>query len=176
MNTGIIKPGILIFFISIFFTSCSLSTAGDSEKQREKDGVPRIDQLLGEASDRIDQEVSVTGKVSRVCESSGRSIFITDGEQYLRINKSEDISKFDAELTGATVIVHGILKISPITSERLERAEANAEANPERHEARRDHCNNKLHNVHRMQEWIAASDKDYYPNYTIDGIRVNIVE
>ncbi len=176
MNTRLRIIGITTFLMAFVFTACSLSTAGDGGKELNKSHVPGISQFLEEAASNVGEEVTIKGKVSWVCESSGRSIFITDGEHYFRINAGNDITYFDKELEGSTVMVSGVLNMSEITSERLARAEENAAANPERHEERKDHCNNKLHNVHRMQEWISANDQDYYPDYTMEANRLEVAE
>jgi len=176
MNTRIQLSGIATILIALFVSSCSLSTARDGENRVDESQVPEISQFLEQAANHIDQEVSIKGKVSWVCEKSGGSIFITDGDRHFRINAGSNITYFEEELEGSTVIAHGVLNMSELTSERLARSEASAEANPERHDERRDHCNSKLHNVHRMQEWIEANDQDFYANYTMDATRVEVIE
>ena len=176
MNTRIQISGIAIMLIALFVTGCSLSTARDGESRVDENQVPEISQFLEQAGNHIDQEVSIKGEVSWVCEKSGGSIFITDGDRYFRINAGSNITYFESELEGATVVAHGTLNMSELTSERLARSEASAAANPERHAERKDHCTSKLHNVHRMQEWIEANDQDFYPNYTMEAERVEIIE
>lgn len=176
MNARIQIFGIASILIALCFTGCSFSSASDGEKSIDESQVPEISQFLEQAANHVGQEVSIKGEVSWVCEKSGGSIFITDGERYFRINAGSNITYFEKELEGTNVVAHGILEMSRITSERLASSEASAEANPERHDERKDHCNSKLHNVDRMQEWLEANDQDFYPDYTMEATKVEVID
>lgn len=176
MNIKINTHWIATLTIALIFSGCSLSTAEDGRRQLDPGEAPEIGELLAGAEEKTGEEVSVKGNVIWVCESSGRSIFITDGSQYFRINAGPDISYFDQELEGKTVAAKGTLQMTRLSKDFITGSKENALKDPHRHEERKDHCNSKMHNLESMKEWIEANDKEYYPSYTMDASAVEIIE
>ncbi len=155
-------------------SSCGFSSRADNDPT-EKDRIPSIDQLLEIAADYVGEEVVVQGLVSFVCEKSGGSIFLTDGENFLRIEATGDIAYFEPEMIGHQMVFRGILKETRLNMERLERSESRALDNPEREAERRDHCVNKLVNILRMKQHLENTGEEYFSNYTMDGLDFEIL-
>ncbi len=71
-----------------------------------------VDELMENIDMLVDQEVSVRGKCTHICDHSGKNIFVNSNtnEGILIIGKAaEEIDKFDKSLEGKEVMIKGKL-------------------------------------------------------------------
>ena len=71
------------------------------------------------AVNNVGKEVEIQGMVVHVCKHGGKKLFIIgeDPEKRVKITTSDEVSVFQPELEGSTIMVKGI--IEPIAEEEL---------------------------------------------------------
>lgn len=102
----------ILFFVAFIGLIASCSNQGTEKDTKSPGVVITVDELLANPENYLEKEVTITGLVTHVCKHGGQKLFIA-GEQEgitLRINTSDEISEFQLDMEGNTVLFTGVVK------------------------------------------------------------------
>ena len=149
-----------------------------------------VAEFLNEATDLVDQEVAITGRVTHVCRHGGQRLFITaeDTTSTVRITTGEDIAEFPVDLEGEKISVKGIVRELRIDETYLAEWEAEvtegSSMETKGHEDGMDEHQkdqaaeispeDQLAKINNLREEIAASEKGYLSDYWIESIEYKV--
>jgi hypothetical protein len=124
--------------ISFFMLAGITATAQEVAVIKPSDFPDKAEQYMG-------QKIQIEGMVVHVCKHGGKKMFIVgdDPDIRVKIDASDEVSVFDMELEGNTVMVQGIVQpmdVEPIPEE-------------EQHDQDEDHTNH----YHKKQYSITCS-------------------
>lgn len=165
---------ITLLMIATFIVGCG-NTIKKVNKVFEKTQQTRelisISQLLNRASDNVDKEIIISGKVKHVCQHSGKRCFISDIDgNTIKIEATGDIKAFNKEIIGMTIKVVGILKEQRISKEQIDQI-----AKDQKLKEKEGHCSTESDNIIKMRNWMKRNGKDYYAFYYINGKEYDII-
>lgn len=160
------KNLLFIATLLLFVTSCGNKKATSSTAQ-----VYKLNDLLAQADELIDQTVTVRGFVTHTCQHSGKRCFIVGEDQKtsLRIEAKGNIERFDRELIGSELIVTGAVKEQRLTKEYIDQHEKDVNEKKAKEDGSAETCEAELSNIQDMRTWMKENGKDYYSIYYIDG-------
>jgi hypothetical protein len=124
------------------------------------------------ADKNVGKEITVKGMVGHVCRHSGKRCFLldSDGETSIRLEAGGKINGFNQELSGSTIVAHGVLREKRLTSSYIDEWEKKTLSQKEEAENDENACSAELNNISKMREWMKNNNKDYYAVYYIDGL------
>lgn len=169
------KRFLILMIAAAFICGCNNSVKKKDKKAAKTEQTVSVDktvmQVLEMATDNVDKELVVTGKVKHVCQHSGRRCFLIglDGTS-LKIEASGDLKEFSKDIMGKTIRVKGVLKEQRISKEEIEKIAADQKAEKED-----GHCGTESDNILKMREWMKKNAKDYYAFYFMNGTEYEIL-
>ncbi len=137
------------------------------------------DKILSEGSSLLEKEVTLVGKVTHVCHSSGKKCFVagTDEKNTVQVFAGGDIKKFDTELEGKTIKATGTVKEYCISKEKIYKQEAEIKAEMGKEDCMNmEQCEDVMSNVKHMKQWMNDNNKDYYPIYYINATIFEVIK
>lgn len=137
------------------------------------------EEVLASGDKLLGKEVVLTGRVSHVCCSSGKKLFLSgkDDEMSIQVFVGGDIEKFDMELTAELLRVKGIVNEHRITKAVIDKQQSDAEAKMKEEDCTNmSKCENVMSRVKQMRQWMTENTKDYYPIYYIKAIEYTVLE
>lgn len=158
----------------IAFTSCN-SSSQKSKKNKEAE-IILVDQLIEKAGELIDTEIKIKGHVTHTCKHSGKRAFLVGNDENftVRVEAGGQITGFDQNLTGNTLIVTGTLKERRLTKEYIDQWESELKHKAEDGSA--ESCATEMNNIKDMRDWMKEHGKDHYSIYYIKGLSYEVVE
>ena len=149
--------------------------------------VMSVEEILENAPEMVDAEVTVTGIVSHVCQHGGQRCFLigASDETMIRIEAGEEIGAFTQEQVGNKLQVTGVLRLVPITEEYVASLDS-TDAHDEHHalgyhgsgqvvpEAEAEAL--KKEQTEELKSQIENSEEGYVPVYFIEGLKYTVVE
>lgn len=167
----------MVAFAAVLFGCNSKPKATEVAADEQTNQAQTIVQILENAENLVDKDVVVTGRVNHVCSHSGKRCFITDSlGNSIRVEATGELTSFDKELSGSTIIAKGILKEQRLPSTEIDSMETTTLAEIEKAEADSGHCSTEMDNINKMRAWMKAHNKDYYAIYYIDGLEYKVSE
>ncbi len=127
----------------------------------------------------LDKEVVLVGRVSHVCRSSGKKLFLSgkDDEKSIQVLVGGNIEKFDMELTAENLRVKGVVNEHRIAKSIIDKQQADAEAEMKEEDCTNmSKCENVMSRVKQMRQWMTENAKDYYPVYYIKAIEYTVLQ
>lgn len=129
-----------------------------------------VNKVLASASENVNKEIVLFGKVKHVCQHSGKRCFIEDKDgNSIKIEASGELKGFNKEIMGMNIKVKGILKEQRISEEEINKIAAAQKAEKEE-----GHCGTESDNILKMREWMKANSKDYFAFYYVEGTEYEI--
>ena len=175
----------LLFLATILFCMASCSNKKtDQDQQTENNSVAevtkayKLDGLLAEADQLIDQTVTVRGFVTHTCKHSGKRCFIVGDDQKtsFRVEAKGDIGGFNRELIGSELAITGILKERRLSKEYIDQYEEQVNEKKTQEDGSAESCEAEINNIKGMRDWMKANDKEYYSLYYMDGESYDVIE
>ena len=166
----------LVIALSLGLYSCGSENQKDSPEQTE-DKVFSISDFDNEAENYVGKEIKLKGIVDHVCSHSGRRLKLTDekGEITIRVDATEELGNFDKEITGQIAIVTGIVKMEKYEGSQILAMEEAKNDELTEEEINSVHHQTELKEIIRAKKWMKDNNKDYYPNYALEGIAIETV-
>lgn len=182
--------GLSILLLLVF--SCSnLKQKTTDDNTSGNLSVLTVEEFQEVAPTIVDQEVSITGRVTHVCRHGGQRLFITGDstDQTVRITTGENISEFDVALEGSIITVRGILKELIIDETYLAEWEMEVlegtggegsghQAGLDEHQKQQAEMEegDPLASIQSLRDEIAASGKDHLSDYWVETIELTVNE
>ncbi|MBS2098048.1 hypothetical protein [Carboxylicivirga linearis] len=166
----------LTFIVAIslaIFNSCT-STPKQSNQQQE---IILVDHLIEKADDNIDSLITIKGHVTHTCKHSGKRAFLVgDNEDFtVRVEAGGEITGFDQNLIGSTLVVSGTLKERRLTKEYIDQWEDELKDKAEE-DGSAESCATEMNNIKDMRTWMKNHNKDHYSIYYVEGMNYEVVE
>ncbi len=151
--------------------------------------VVSVEELLGNISALVGQEVTVKGRSTHVCSRSGNKIFLasTDGKRTLRFNAGSLLKQFDRQAAAKTVTITGTVFEQRISMDDLNKQEQ-AAIEAEKEQKKAHHCTSEVkadgENVrstalqriqmqkNRLQKQIESGGNTYLSFYSVANCNV----
>jgi hypothetical protein len=175
----------LLFLAAILFciTSCS-NKKTEQNQQAENNSVSevikiyRLNGLLAEADQLVDQTVTVRGFVTHTCKHSGKRCFIVGDDQKtsFRVEAKGDIGGFNRELIGSELAITGVLKERRLSKEYIDQYEEQVNEKKTQEDGSAESCEAEINNIKEMRDWMKSNDKEYYSLYYMDGESYDVIE
>ena len=134
------------------------------------------------AESLVGKQVVVEGLATHACRRSGKKLFIRDldpnAKGQLRVNHTDQVPLFKADVEGQTVLITGIVREQHIDSAYLDNWEARAKGGtsaPSKVQGGPDECQDKdkdpatLKQIAKLRERVAASPKGYLLSVWLDA-------
>lgn len=165
-----------IIALSLGLNSCN-SNKDKTSEGTEETRVFSLAEFDVEAKDYVGEEIAITGIIDHVCAHSGKRLKLTDekGEITIRVDASDDLGNFDREQTGRKALVTGIVKMEKYEKSQLLAMEEAKNRDMTEEEINSVHHQTELKELKRAKKWMKDNNKDYYPNYAIEGTDITIL-
>lgn len=142
---------------------------------KESAGSVALENIARDGEKLIGKQVTTSGVVDHVCSHAGKKCFISKegSEESLQVLAGGEIKAFGKELMGKEIEVTGVMKEHRITSEQVEAQKAALKKRMEGNvDDKTEHaCSRGMVNVEKMESWMKANKKDYYPIYYMEGMK-----
>lgn len=169
---------------AISLYSCGNKAGNQSQENKTEntktEGVKtiKVDELMAEAPNLIDQEIKIVGDVTHTCKHSGKRCFLEgEKESYtVRIEAGGDIGGFNRELVGNTICVDGVLKERRLTKEYIDQWEEKVKAKEQKEDGSAESCQAEMGNIEKMRQWMADNNKEYYSIFYVEGKSYDIID
>lgn len=111
MNLKFIYSIALFFTFSIILSSCGNKKNSDKQDEITTESAAQVDDILAKADSLVGKEVVFEGVCTHTCKHGGKKMFIlgSDDSKTLRVDASEEIGSFPAEVVNNIVEVKGKL-------------------------------------------------------------------
>jgi len=183
------------FVIAVIFSACSNNTGSSDEKnitgqELEEDdfAVLTVAEFDNNAGDFVNKKVQISGTVDRTCKHSGKRMFIVDGESKgrVKIEASNNISSFDAELEGSDVLVQGLVNETRVDeaylneweNEILMEMDSDHKIHDGKHVDEEDEIDKyaaDMEKIENIRKKIAKSGEDYLSFYSIECLSFEVI-
>lgn len=180
-------------------------TAEDAQEQEvaAKNVLLTINDFDTKAVDYVGKEVQIAGLVNHTCKHGGKRMFLIDPETEVtvKIEASDQVSSFDAELEGSEVLVNGIINELIIDEaylaqweqeikEELENPTENEDEHADGEEGEEEHHHassglaekadqgehiDPFKSINNYRKEIEESGKDHLAFYSIECISYEII-
>jgi hypothetical protein len=180
-----------VFVAALMAFSCtnkkqSEKKATENQKQEQTE-VVKVTQVTNQPENFVDKKITVKGMVTHVCRHGGKKLHISasDSDQKLRIKAGENMSAFEREIEGSTVLATGKFIEERIDQEYVEKlkkgdSEEHHEHAGENHEhASKDTSENKKEAqgvseeyIKELEQKIKNSEKGYISEYWLIASQV----
>ena len=171
---------------SVLMVACG-ARQNTSTTSEETQVVMSVEELLANAPELVDAEVTVTGTVSHVCQHGGQRCFLigASDETMIRIEAGEEIGAFSQENVGDNLQVTGVLRLVPITEEYV--ANLDSTDSHDEHHALGYHGSGqvvpeaeaealKKEQTEELKSQIENSEEGFVPVFFIEGLKYTVVE
>jgi len=175
-----IKNVLIILAISTLLFACGTGTKKDNTDNETVQLT--VNELLADIENLVEKKVEITGLVSHVCEHGGKKLKLIseNSENDIHVNAGKEITEFNKNIEGSTIIVTGIVKELKIDNEYLDKIVAKMgekeHAEGEEHsrdeekniqESDADHHPTEMDHINKLREEIKNSEKGYLSEYFV---------
>jgi hypothetical protein len=174
---------VLAFVIS----SCGTGTKDDANKSKTDTAKVTVLSFLKQADTLIDKPVIIEGTILHTCKHGGKRMFLADGTDSITVEVTAGgtIASFDEKLIGSRVRVAGILREERIDEKYLNEWENEVKKPVENHNAgvhtgAKGHedqgVQEKLNQINEMRGELKKSGKDHLSNFSIEGLKYQVLK
>lgn len=166
-----------LFLILIAASWTAVISQNDSKQNTEKEKISTIavDDFQSKAENLVDKEIFITGTVDHVCKHGGKRLQLIGSKEdaRLKIEAGENISKFNKEIEGDEIQVHGLVKELRIDEAYLNDWEAEVK---DHHKPEDQEYKDDMKRIKNMREQVKNSEKGYLSFYSLDAIDFKVLK
>lgn len=169
----------------IVFALVNLFTINNVKAQTTTPQTYSVEQMIEKAPTLVGQTVQVQGRVSHVCKTTGRKLFLetADESKTFRINAGKNITKYSQLLIDSIVVATGVVAETRITLDDLKKQEAKA-IEAEKTKKAAEHCTSEAKangentqatplqriqvQIEKINKQVAEGKNSYLSFYTVD--------
>ncbi|MFC2125358.1 hypothetical protein ACFLU5_11140 [Bacteroidota bacterium] len=161
--------------LTIFGCNCGKNKDTNQAQVVENEiDTQNIEAILASPDDYAGLVVRVSGLVTHVCKHSGQRLHLSspDSENWIRVEATGNISNFQRELEGSSILVEGEFKKQVIDDEYLTKWENELGGDKEHHAADHGDENNvegEKSQIEHLRERLANTEDGKIISYWIDG-------
>ena len=163
----------------------------DNEQVQEQVVEIKLADFKDKAADLVGKKIMFTGIVDHTCRHGGKRMFLVDenSDAHLKVEAGEDIGSFDAEITGSTVKVIGVVSEKVVDTAYLDEWEAetlkkiDSEKNLHlgQHENgkegdEKDEAKESFEKIKKLREQLEKSGKDHLSFYSVTCLEYAVLD
>ncbi len=185
---------LMLFAITLLFGCGQKDNSGkdevaDNEAIQEQVVEIKLSEFKEKAPELVGKKIMFTGLVDHTCKHGGKRMFLVDenSDAHLKVEAGEDIGSFDAELTGSTVKVIGVVSEKIIDAAYLDEweAETKKEIDSEKNlhlgkhengQKEEDETKESLEKIKKLREQLEESGKDHLAFYSVTCVEYKVLD
>lgn len=165
----------LLFAVALLAGCGSENSSNESKTEKDQNAIPEIAlaSFNEEASNHVDQKVSITGIVDHVCRHGGKRLLLVDDGADLHVENDE---RFDEDLMGNEIELIGIVKERRIDESDCMKMEEDIIDSHNSGEIDDDHFEDRQEQIEFYRDSMDKANAEYLAFYSLNYVDHKIKE